>query len=213
MTDETQKLGSTRRAIIERLKLSGARSANALADELGVSAMAVRQHLYELQEQKLVVASNIAQSRGRPIKNWGLSQQATKLFPDAHQDLAVELLDNIRSLFGENALEQVIDKHTEKQTKAYNQAISTTDELEQKLDKLAKIRTKEGYMAEVQTDGKDYLFIENHCPICAAASTCTRLCANELSMFQNVLGKHVSIIREEHILDDNRRCLYRIKSA
>ncbi len=62
------------------------------------------------------------------------------------------------------------------------------------------LRTDEGYMAEVQqkTEG-EFLLIENHCPICAAASACRGLCAKELEVFQSVLGSDVSVERTEHI--------------
>ena len=79
-----------------------------------------------------------------------------------------------------------------------------------RLHKLAEIRTGEGYMAGVKQVGDDWLFHENHCPICSAAKTCTKLCANELWVFQELLGQDVTITREEHILAGARRCLYKI---
>lgn len=51
-------------------------------------------------------------------------------------------------------------------------------------------------MAESQTleDGS-FLLIENHCPICAAATACTGLCEQELTIFQSVLGENVKVER------------------
>jgi predicted ArsR family transcriptional regulator len=57
-----------------------------------------------------------------------------------------------------------------------------------------------------------FLLIENHCPICAAATACTGLCARELEVFQRVLGQ-VTIERTEHILAGARRCVYRVYST
>jgi len=54
------------------------------------------------------------------------------------------------------------------------------------------------------------LFIENHCPICAAANSCQGLCLSELELFQSVLGPAAHIERTEHIIAGNRRCVYRI---
>ena len=76
--------------------------------------------------------------------------------------------------------------------------------------------TKEGVekvMAELRKDGPDFLFIENHCPICSAAKTCMGFCRSELELFHKVLGDEFRVRREEHILTGARRCAYRIDKA
>ncbi len=60
---------------------------------------------------------------------------------------------------------------------------------------------------EEQADGT-LLFIENHCPICAAAAACQGFCRAELTLFREVLGAKVE--RTEHILNGARRCAYTI---
>jgi predicted ArsR family transcriptional regulator len=79
---------------------------------------------------------------------------------------------------------------------------------------LAEIRRQEGYMAECvrQRDGS-ILLTENHCPICAAASTCQGLCREELSLFRAVLGDKARVERTNHILAGARRCAYVISPA
>lgn len=56
----------------------------------------------------------------------------------------------------------------------------------------------------------DFVLVENHCPICAAARFCQGLCAGEMRLFKGVLGKGVRVERTEHILKGARRCAYRI---
>ena len=55
-----------------------------------------------------------------------------------------------------------------------------------------------------------YLLVENHCPICAAASACTGFCRSEQAIFEYVLGRDVRVERIEHLLAGARRCAYRI---
>src|SRR6266700_3952403 len=85
--------------------------------------------------------------------------------------------------------------------------------LGEKLRELARVRTEEGYMAEVRREGGSFLFIENHCPICAAANACQGFCSAELDLFRSVLGPGISIERAEHIVSGDRRCVYRITPA
>jgi predicted ArsR family transcriptional regulator len=84
--------------------------------------------------------------------------------------------------------------------------------LQKKLEELAKVRTEEGYMAEIRAEGGGgFLLIENHCPICAAANACQGFCATELDLFRSVLGPGVTIERAEHIISGDHRCVYRVR--
>jgi predicted ArsR family transcriptional regulator len=65
-------------------------------------------------------------------------------------------------------------------------------------------------MAEAKKAGDALLLLENHCPVCEAASACIRLCDRELELFQTVLGDGVAVTRVEHIQAGARRCAYRI---
>src|SRR5262249_15531149 len=76
--------------------------------------------------------------------------------------------------------------------------------------RLAEARSREGYMAECRPDGDGYLLIENHCPICTAATACQGFCRAELDVFQRALGDEVSVERAEHIIGGDRRCAYRV---
>jgi predicted ArsR family transcriptional regulator len=176
--------------------------------------MAIRRHVYDLRDEGLITfeerKQRSGQGRGRPAKFWSLSDKAQKIFPDAHQALAVDLLDTIKTSLGQDALKQVIDTHAQKQYQEYLTRLSSLTSLPDRIKALADIRTEEGYMAKAATDGKDWMISENHCPICSAAKTCTRLCANELWVFQKILGESVIITREEHILAGARRCRYLI---
>jgi predicted ArsR family transcriptional regulator len=68
-------------------------------------------------------------------------------------------------------------------------------------------------MAEfkAEPDGT-FLLVENHCPICAAATVCKGFCSTELDLFRSALGPGVSVERVEHIVAGDRRCAYRISS-
>ena len=82
--------------------------------------------------------------------------------------------------------------------------------LQKRLEQLAAVRTEEGYMARVERDGKGWLLIEDHCPICVAARTCQGFCRSELQLFQEVVGADATVSREQHLLAGATRCVYRI---
>jgi predicted ArsR family transcriptional regulator len=204
--------GKTRRAIVKLLKTEGAMDSAQLAERLGVTAMAVRQHLYALQRERLVTAEERPVPLGRPAKYWQLTREADRLFPDAYAELSVALIDALGDAFGAAGLERVLESRGARQQADYAKRIPRSAPLEEKLQELARVRTEEGYMAEVNPDGDaGFLFLENHCPICAAATACKGFCTSELDVFRAVLGPGVGVERVEHIVSGDRRCAYRIR--
>jgi predicted ArsR family transcriptional regulator len=206
--------GKTRFAIVRILKSEGPMDSAQIAQRLGLTAMAIRQHLYALEEEKFVIAEERPGPVGRPAKVWGLTAAADRFFPAAYAELSVALMDALSDAFGPAGVQRVLDSRCSRQRTAYAQRIAPAAPLAEKLRQLARIRTEEGYMAEVKRESRtSFLFIENHCPICAAATVCRGFCETELDLFRTVLGPDVGVERVEHIVAGDRRCAYRITPA
>jgi predicted ArsR family transcriptional regulator len=214
MKAEVQAPGErkTRRAIAKLLKTEGPIDSAQLAQRLGLTPMAVRQHLYALQREGLVTSEERPVPIGRPAKFWQLTREADHLFPEAYAELSVALIDSVKDAFGEEGLERVLTSRCARQRVDYGKRIRPHDSLEKKLNELAKVRSEEGYMAEIRReDDGGFLLVENHCPICAAANACQGFCSTELDLFRSVLGPGVSVERAEHIIKGDQRCVYRVK--
>jgi predicted ArsR family transcriptional regulator len=210
MEDEKQKVKDQ---ILYLLKTQGAQTATALAEQLRVSPMAVRQHLQQLKTANWVVYSEERRPMGRPVKLWQLTLHAMERFPNSHADLLVDLLRGMTAIFGPEGLAQVIAERSQRQIESYQARLASfPTDWKQQVQGMAQLRTQEGYMAEAieQADSTTMLLVENHCPICTAARTCQQLCNAELETFKAVLGPTVTIERVEHILQGDRRCAYRI---
>ncbi|GAB4394029.1 MAG: transcriptional regulator [Kiloniellaceae bacterium] len=203
----------SRRALIDSLKQDGPQNAASLARRLGVSAMAVRQHLYDLEAEGLVTHEAEAptpgeKKTGRPAKLWALTPAADRFFPDGHADFTVGLINSMKQAFGNDGLDKLLQIRAKEQTAAYRARTDKQPSLPKKLKALAEIRTEEGYMAEVQKANGGYLLVENHCPVCSAAAACTGLCNMELEVFRKSLGRDFRVERIDHILAGARRCAY-----
>ena len=203
----------TRRAIVKLLKTEGALDSARLAKRLRVTPMAVRQHLYALQKEKMVSAEERPVPIGRPAKYWRLTRDANRLFPDAYAELSVALISAVGETFGPAGVDRLLQTRLARQQQEYALRIDRRAPLAKKLQQLAKVRTEEGYMAEVIADRDGFVFVENHCPICAAATACQGFCATEIDLFRSALGPDVNIERTEHIISGERRCAYRVSDA
>jgi predicted ArsR family transcriptional regulator len=197
--------------ILLQLKTRGPQTAADVGARLDITAAGARQHLLKLEAQSLVESEHQREGRGRPRQYWRLTQRGHARFPDRHSDLTLDLLRSLRGVFGDQGIEALI-AHREKASIAdYLKLVGPQRSLRQKLTALARIRSREGYMASVTAEsGGSFLLVENHCPICAAATTCQGLCRSELAVFRAVLGTEIVIERIDHILAGARRCAYRI---
>lgn len=196
--------------LLYALKVTGAQTAAALAKRLSITPVAVRQMLARFLADDLVRFEDRRTSVGRPKRHWLLSDKGHGRFPDSHAGLTLELITATEAVFGTDGLERLI-AHREAQTLAtYRERLADAASLAERVKRLAKMRSAEGYMAEAKRDGNAMLLIENHCPICVAAQRCQSLCRSELQVFQAALGPDVSVERLDHIVAGARRCAYRI---
>jgi predicted ArsR family transcriptional regulator len=197
--------------ILYLLKSKGPQSAAQLAKRLGVTAMAVRQHLYGFGEQGLVAFADQRRPVGRPVRVWRLTERAAARFPESHAELTLEMIAAVRTTFGEEGLDRLLAERTRQQLHVYRKRIREAGDgsLESRVRALAAIRREQGYMAESVTraDGS-VLLRENHCPICVAAKSCQGLCREELRLFRAVLGTRTHVERTDHIIAGASRCAY-----
>lgn len=194
------------------LKTRGPQTAQQLAALLNLTSMGARRQLESWQEKGMVSYEDIADKVGRPARRWLLTETGHARFPDRHAELTVQLIDQVRALFGEACMEKLISAREVASESQYRTHLGAAADMPSRVVALAQARTSEGYMAEAeqQADGS-MLLIENHCPICAAARECQSFCRSELEIFRRVLGDDCVVDRTEHLLAGARRCVYVIK--
>lgn len=202
---------ASRKALLEMLKLEGELTCQEMAKRLGVSSMAARQHMLELEEGGDVSSVDRPRGKGRPSKYWFLTSKASRHFPDRHRELILDVLDGVRSSLGEEAMQGILKSRARKQLAIYRGRLEGVVAWQERVRVLASFRSEEGYMTEVLEEGPALILVENHCPICEAARSCDSLCGNELEVFRACLGDGFSVERIEHILSGQRRCAYRVE--
>lgn len=192
------------------LKTKGPQPASILAKELGITGEGARLQLMKLMDEGLIQSTAVSKGVGRPTTVFSLSESGNARFPDMHAELTVQLLHAIEEALGPDALTAVMEARKKASEQRYLGEITGVESIEERLDRLTQIRSQEGFMAEWKKDEEGYLFIENHCPVCAAAKNCSTFCRTEMSTFKWILGEDVVISRIDHIIAGARRCSYRI---
>ena len=200
----------TSEKIVDYLKINGPTTAKVLAQCFSLTTMGVRQHLQALEDDGLLSVEDRKASRGRPTRYWALTEKSHPLFPDRHDELTSQLIESVRVVFGDGGLDKLISHREAASQQLYHQALDSHKTIRDKLDALAQLRTQEGYLATVETDENSFWLLENHCPICAAATVCAGFCRSELQLFQHLFKGIAVISREEHIIEGARRCAYKV---
>lgn len=204
------EFGPTR--VLDVLKADGPMTAAGVGQRLEMTAVGARQHLNRLCTAGLVTFEDRRQGVGRPQRLWSLSAQGEAHFEDRHRDLASELLNAIVVAQGEAGLDAILAAREAQQLRRYRECLDGADSVAERVQRLTDLRRIDGYMAECRADEEGgWLMIEHHCPIAQAARACSGLCGAELHLFQQVLGKDVTVTRTRHMLGGDRCCAYLVE--
>ena len=213
MSHEEEALQSTADQLLFELKTRGPTTTGDLAARTGITRQAAREHLARLGAAELVGHTKAVGGIGRPGHVWSLTEKGHGRFPDTHAQMTVELIHGIRAEFGEAGLTRMLTRREHAMAEKYEKALQGAKALKERVTRLARLRSAEGYMAEVSRRGDGtYVLIENHCPICAAATACQGFCRSELALFARLLAP-AAVRRAEHLLAGARRCCYLVVPA
>ncbi len=205
-------LAKSQEQIMSRLKTRGPQSVKILSNQLGMTTMGIRLHLAEMKEKNLVTQTKEEkQIRGRPVHLWRLTEMGHQRFPDGHSQVTLELIDAIQQSLGEKSLNALIDHRSNQLAEYYEQELRAAgNDIQSRVERLAELRSDEGYMAQVRLLPDGWLLIENHCPIFSAANKCQQFCHSELSCFQALFTELANVERVDHTLTGARRCAYKL---
>ncbi len=203
----------TQDKILFHLKMNGPQTVPSLSKAFSMTGEGMRLHLVKLEEEGYVISSALVKGVGRPTLHYALTEKSHKRFPDNHAAFTAQLLTNIRTLLGPEALDTLIKAKQKADYLRYSEALKDAASTQEKLERLTDIRSREGYMAELLPTSEGWLFIENNCPICAAAVTCNGFCQSEIDTIRRLLGEKINVNRDDHTAHGDRRCTYRIHAA
>ncbi|WP_307827927.1 helix-turn-helix domain-containing protein [Nocardioides sp. SYSU D00038] len=192
--------GPTRQRVARAILVNGPSTAAALAERLALTPAAVRRHLDQLVEEGAVVAreprSRGARGRGRPAKEFALTEHGREGFEQQYDDLAVQALRFLAETGGEAAVREFANRRVAFIEERFGMVLAEHPDLSP-AEVLARVFTDEGYAAGV----RDLLPIngqhvgeqlcQQHCPVSHVAHEFPQLCEAETEAIGRVLGRHV----------------------
>jgi len=200
---------STRNRIMQLLKTSGQLTAKELTDRLGITGMAVRRHIANLERDNLIESTTVRLPMGRPAAVYRLTDTADDFFPKNYHAVALDLLAELESESGEAMVNHLFDLRRSTLEQRYVGKMAGKD-LERKVAALSEIQNENGYMASWEKFGDDgFILTEYNCPISQVANKYNHACSCELQLFESLLNAEVS--RTDCLADGDNKCVYRIR--
>lgn len=182
------------RRVLEELKRSGGMAVTELAASLGAGYVTVKAHCEELVAAGYVVRTRLPRVEvGRPQVFYSLAAKADALFPEAGVGLVLEMLDELKPMFGVNAPERLLYQHFQNRFAIWAEVLDKVAGLEPKVRRLATLRSREGITCECRCEeGGVIRLLEHHHPLARVFERYPRAVLMELRMIEQLLGARVA---------------------
>ncbi len=187
-----------RAQVLLEIKKSQPVTARELSVTFGVSANAIRRHLKELELDGSVVYVREQRGMGAPANVYRLTPRGEALFPNRYEDALKELLRHVEERAGRGEIGRLFVE----QFKARSERLKTEladQPVEVRLQRLVRMLTEEGYMAEWDVRDGAIRLAEHNCAIRAVAERYPEVCAAERRFLTEVLASQVE--RRTHITE------------
>lgn len=196
-----------RAQILLAIKRSQPTTAKELSVAFGVSANAIRRHLKELELDGSVHYGREQRGLGAPVFVYRLTAQGEALFPNRYEEALKGLLQHIEERAGRGEINRLFANQFRERAERLKTELADQP-VEVRLQRLVRMLSEEGYMAEWNTRDGDLRLAEHNCAIRAVAERYPEVCAAERRFLIEVLAAQVE--RRTHITEGSNACEYAI---
>ncbi|MFJ8529491.1 helix-turn-helix transcriptional regulator [Bacillus sp. NPDC094106] len=202
---------TTKDEIVHLLKVDGEHTVAALAESLGITEMAVRRHLSKLEKEQIIYSKMVRQYVGRPTYLYGLSPKGEDTFPKEYKQFAINMLEDLAHIGDEEVFHHVLQARTKRMEEQLQKRVSGQDNLAYKMQEVAAIQEKNGYMVQViKEDEHSFILKKQNCPLMAVAERFPQICEDEKNMYKRLFSE-ADVKMVTNMCDGNCHCSYRIK--
>jgi predicted ArsR family transcriptional regulator len=201
---------TTRQEILQHLQRNGRVTVKELGQLLGLTSTGIRQHLTVLERDGLVLAREERGGVGRPTLVYSLTDKAEALFPRSYDELANNLLEEIRASEGRERMYQILHRVAERMADAYWERVQGKDTAE-RVKETAAIMQEQGCLVDWTENDGEFLLNEYTCPFPKVAKQDSSVCALHVDFVRRLTGADTRLAQS--LLRGQRACTYRIRPA
>lgn len=175
--------GSTQQSLVRALLRNKAGlTIEALAQALGISRNAVRQHISALERDGLIARGRTRSSGGRPEQLYVLTNEGQERFPRRYSWFSEMLLQLIQAEDGTAGLQEKLAQLGRSTARAMRPRLVGESGSAERIDAIATIMQELGYDAVARAE-KGQLLIEAHnCVFHELAEKCPEVCSFDIAL-------------------------------
>ena len=179
-------LSETRRKIVLLIKADGELTVDELADSLGITRSAVRQHVAGLEADGLLDHVTERGRPGRPRFRYVLTRAAERLFPGRTDEVFVEVLDALDQREPGRSAELFRQHFARRADQLPNDCGDRS--IEAQVSQLVKVLEQDGHMPLLEaTSASSWRLTSTNCPLARVAEGRSEVCDAELEFFRAVV--------------------------
>ncbi len=196
----------TRKQIIMLLKKRSRQSVSELSTHLGITPMAVRQHLMSLEKRGIISYTPKKSGIGRPVFLYALTDKAMDIFPKSYVMFIKDMLDIVEKEGGRKKVDKMFMQMKDHALNEKFRSLIGKSDLDGKVRSLVDILDAEGLMVEFEDNGDSYSFKQFNCLLHSISGEYPEACKYELQMYQELLGSNLT--RTSCQSDGESSCTY-----
>lgn len=195
--------------VLKAIQLRGKASIKDVAADLGVTTSAVRLHLAQLQASGAIQADKVREGVGRPYYVYTMTPQAHSLFYKDYGDLARLLLEEVAVSQGQDALQNVLHRVSDRLADLYRDQIWGQDVVD-RVRSWAELLDQRGIAVKIVSTDQGYILEEYGCPYHNVAMENREVCEMERQVLGRLLESGVKLT--QCVLDGHHNCQFTIST-
>jgi DeoR family suf operon transcriptional repressor len=200
---------NTRQGILEILKEQGEATVDELAERLELTSMTIRHHLNVLQADGLITADAVRRVKkaGRPRLVYTLTEKAHGLFPQNYDELARQLLTEMKAMMSEKEMEEMFLRIVERIAEDAPPP-RPGQRFEERLAEVSEFLEQHGFITRLDQTDAGYLLRTINCPYREVMGEHGEVCDMDMALLKRLLD--TSPLRLASIRDEDTSCTYLI---
>jgi predicted ArsR family transcriptional regulator len=199
---------STRERVLQSLLAHPRSTITELGEKVGINSISVRHHISSLLIEGLIVAEEERHGVGRPRQVYYLTESGSERFPTNYLRLTTKILDQMKSTLPAPVVDKLFTEIALDMSANY-QDLAINLSLEEKLNLIKTLLSREGFTVEWEKAGDEYRIHEISCPYFHVGQNHPEVCKVDQTMISSILS--IPVEKINCLLLGNDHCTYVVK--
>lgn len=199
---------STKEKILKTLRAQGKCTVKDLAEAVDISPISVRHHLANLQADGLITSEEARKGVGRPYHLYSLTAKGVENFPRRYYHLTNHIIQELKGTLPEEKIHEIFAGVASTMANGYADEMEGLS-LEERIQGLKALLSKEGFDVEVETKHGELLIRELSCPYFGIGKSHPEVCVIDQAFIATALDVPVEFVTRT--LQGDPFCTFSVK--